>query len=88
VLAAELRGEVGRIDRCQAELARAERAAEGLGERLALCGIAALLDTFYTGVEKALVRIAHAFGGVPEGPAWHRALLEDMLLDVPKVRPP
>jgi hypothetical protein len=87
-LAAELRGEVARIDRCQAEIGAARPIADRVPERLALYGMAALLETFYTGIEKAFVRIANAFGGLPDGPAWHRAVLEDMVLDIPRVRPP
>jgi hypothetical protein len=55
---------------------------------LSLYGAAALLDTFYSGVEKVLTRIASVMGGSPEGPAWHRRLLDDATLDLPKMRPP
>jgi len=33
------------------------------------------------------MRIAPMLGGVPEGPAWHRQLLEDMALEIREVRP-
>jgi hypothetical protein len=87
-LASEIRAEIERIARTVEEIdaARAELEAE-TPARLAVYGSAALLETYYSGVEKALMRIAAVSGGVPEGPAWHRALLEDMLLDVPGVRP-
>jgi hypothetical protein len=89
LLAAELRGELTRIERTVAEI---EAAAPLLGDpgcpRLALYGAAALLETFYTGIEKALMRVAAITGGMPEGAAWHRKLLEDATLDLPKLRPP
>lgn len=87
-LAAEVRAELIHVARTVDELTRArgEVAAEPQ-RRLVLYGAAALLETFYSGVEKAFARIARGLGSMPEGPAWHRALLDDMLLDIPKVRP-
>lgn len=86
-LSAELRVETSRVGRTVAE---AESAAEVLRTnptRLAVYGSAALLETFYTGVEKSLLRVAAVLEDVPEGPGWHRELLERMAIDVPKVRP-
>jgi hypothetical protein len=89
LLAAELRAEVERLEKTVAEIvaAREEVLAAG-ASRLTLYGAAALLETFYTGFEKALTRVASAFGLAPQGPSWHRALLEDAALDLVKVRPP
>jgi hypothetical protein len=84
-LSAELRAELLHIDRTVSETL-----ALSLGnasERIALYATAALLDTFYTGIEKAFRRIAAEFGGVPQGSGWHRALLDDMALEIPKLRP-
>lgn len=91
-LAAELEQEVERIDRTVTEAQRAqtklETRDENNVERLFVYGAAALLDTFYSGVEKTLARIAPTLnGGVPEGPAWHRRLLENMTLAIKDVRP-
>jgi hypothetical protein len=88
-LSAEILAEVSRIDRTVAESAEARSAlAAGEPARLDVYGAAALLDTFYTGVEKVLGRIAPPLGGgLPSGPAWHRRLLEDMALEIPEVRP-
>lgn len=49
---------------------------------------AAMLDTFYTGIERVLERIARVFEYLPDGPAWHRELLTVSALDVPHARPP
>lgn len=89
LLAAELRGELTRIGRTVAEIAAAEPlVADPLCPRLTLYGAAALLETFYTGIEKSLTRITAVTGGMPEGAAWHRQLLTDATLDLPKLRPP
>lgn len=87
-LAAELRSEVERIERTVAELESARAVlASNPTNRLTLYGAAALLETYYTGVEKALARIARVMNGMPEGADWHRQLLEDARLALPSVRP-
>ncbi len=89
LLAAEVRAELVRCERTAAEVAEARIAVANRDcPRLTLYGAAALLETLYTGVEKTLSRIALAMGGVPEGGAWHRRLLDDATLDLPKLRPP
>jgi hypothetical protein len=89
LLAAELRAEMGRLEKTHSEISVAQDELGGAGaSRLAIYGAAALLETFYTGFEKALTRIASVFGTFPEGPSWHRVLLEDATLDLAKVRPP
>lgn len=46
------------------------------------------LHGFYSGTERILEWIARQIdGALPQGPAWHRELLEQMMLDVPGVRP-
>ncbi len=88
-LAAEIRAESDRLDRTASEV---EQAAAVLRDRsaetLIVYGLAALLETFYSGVEKALVRVARAHEGLPDGTAWHRALLEQSTVEVPKLRAP
>ena len=44
-----------------------------------ISALAAMLHSFYTGVENVLKRIAvHIDGGPPHGPAWHSRLLDRM----------
>lgn len=87
-LAAELRMEIERVDRTVEELERAREAlAVDAPRRLEIYGVAALLETFYTGNERVLARVASTLGDLPTGQAWHRTLLEDATLDIPKVRP-
>lgn len=88
LLAAELDAEMERIDCTVGEIEVALRELEEPGaSRVALYGAAALLEIFHRGVEKVLVRIAKCFGTLPEGPSWHRELLETSTLDLPKIRP-
>lgn len=89
LLAAELRAERTRIDRTLAELTDAlDAVGRPDSTRLHLYGAAALLETFYSGIEKALMRIAGATGSLPDGSGWHRRLLDDATLDLPQIRPP
>jgi hypothetical protein len=88
-LAAELGGEIERLARTVEELdAAVQFVRDPKLERVALYAVAALIETFYTGVEKTMLRVAATFGETPEGAAWHRRLLESMALEVPKLRPP
>jgi hypothetical protein len=84
-LAAELRAELANIDRTVHEIGGLP--GDIVSARVTLYAAAALLDTFYSGVERAFRRIAGEFGGVPAGSGWHRALLDDMALEIPKLRP-
>lgn len=87
-LAVELRREAQLIQRSVGELQWvAEQPSSEAAQRIQLYAAAALLDTFYTGVERALERIARAFQALPDGPNRHRALLDESALDVPRVRP-
>jgi hypothetical protein len=46
------------------------------------------LHGFYSGAERIFEWIARQVDGtLPQGPAWHRELLDQMTLDVPGVRP-
>jgi hypothetical protein len=47
------------------------------------------LHDVYTGFERVFKQIAATVDGiVPSNPEWHRELLEQMGLDLPKIRPP
>lgn len=55
----------------------------------AVAATALFLQHYYTAIEDALLRIAEVLdGSVPAGDDWHRALVEQMHLDIPEVRPP
>lgn len=89
LLAAEIDGERARIARTIGDVRAASAVLDDHPEdRLSVYGAAALLDAFYTGVEKALGRVARHFDLMPAGAGWHRELLDSATVDVPGVRPP
>jgi len=60
----------------------------GQPDRVECSALAAMLHSFYTGVENIFKRIAvECDGGAPRGAGWHRALLEAMTRPGPN-RPP
>ncbi len=87
-LAAEIRAQLAQLRGTTEELAavRSPAASESV-ERVIRYAAAAMLDTFYSGVERLLERVARSFGTMPEGPRWHRDLLEAAALDIDRVRP-
>lgn len=89
LLIAELDAELNRLRRLVAEFERARTALDDpAAEMLIVYGAAALLESFYTGIEKALRRIGQSLGGLPSGESWHRDLLSSMTLDIEGLRPP
>ncbi|MEZ4266212.1 MAG: hypothetical protein R3F39_07520 [Myxococcota bacterium] len=88
LLVAELEGELERAGRLVAEFERARTLlARPECEVLTVYGAAALLESYYTGAEKTLKRIAATLGGMPSGENWHRALLASMALAIDGLRP-
>jgi hypothetical protein len=80
--------ERARVARLLAEFEHAARRLEEPDtETLVVYGVAALLESFYTGMERTLSRIAAAIGAQPTGSNWHRDLLASMTLDIPERRP-
>jgi len=72
----------------EADLALADFA-EATPSRRELRGIGDIVHDFYTGAERMFEKIAPELnGGIPAGPAWHRHLLESMMLDLTNIRPP
>ncbi len=52
-----------------------------------ISALAAMLHSFYTGIENVMKRIAFRIdGGLPEGPAWHTRLL-DRVAEATEQRP-
>jgi hypothetical protein len=88
LLIAELEEERTRVAKLISQFDHAaQRLADPTSESLIVYGVAALLESFYTGMERALSRIAATIGGQPAGANWHRELLSSMTLDVPELRP-
>lgn len=91
-VAAELRAELPRIDRAVDELQLVRPLVTtavhaDAQERVRLYAASALLDTFYTAIERVLERLARAFDVVPTGPTWHTDLLQHAGLELRAVRP-
>jgi hypothetical protein len=89
-LLAELRADRRALAARTGEVARFSVTAPDTGlpaERAA--ALALSLDRTYTALESIFERIARTLeSGLPVGADWHRALLDDAVLDVPEVRPP
>ena len=83
-LAAEVTAELASLEQLAQELAGAPSGADTYSLR----ALGSILHDFYSGVERIFVRIAGELnGGVPQAERWHRELLGDMVLEIPKVRP-
>jgi len=88
-LAEDLRAESEAVGRVVAEAREATvHGARVAPDRLTLYAFAAMLHSFYTGIEKGLLRVAsQADGGAPGDAGWHRLLLEQMSRPLPGIRP-
>ena len=77
---ADIRLEISQIDRLFTVHANLlARAAQGEPDADDLAGLGSVLHSFYNGIENTILRIAKCYGGQPpEGPRWHRDLLEQM----------
>ncbi len=72
----------------KAENAFRNAATGGQNESFYLDSAALNLHGFYNGLERLFESLAHDLDdGVPSGAAWHRELLLQMEMQVPKVRP-
>ena len=60
----------------------------GLPDRAKAALLAVALHGYYGAAESFAMRVARTFdGGLPEGPDWHRQLLDWMIRDLPEERP-
>lgn len=87
-LAARLRQELEEIQRILARLKEGwERAARSKDEYY-LDGVALNLHGFYSGVERIFTQIAETIDSrIPGGENWHQVLLQQMMDEIPRVRP-
>lgn len=91
VLAGRIRKEIDEIERLVSRAKRALTTARKNPEDTDLYIDSASLNLHdaYSGFERVFRQIAATVdGNVPDGVEWHRELLEQMSLDLPKVRPP
>lgn len=90
LLAGRIRRELNDIERAVARADRAARVAqdETVDSQLYVDAAALNLHGFYTGLERAFQQIAEIVDeSIPGGAEWHRALLEQMCIEFPGVRP-
>ncbi len=86
-IAVEIREELTKLDVLYAEWRGVDSDA-GMPS-LFLRGKASIFHDFYCGAERIFKKIAAELnGGVPAGESWHQELLNDMKLDLPRLRPP
>jgi len=91
LLAQRIRDEVTELERTIAAVLRHWQRFQsaGVDQDAYLNSVAFNLHSFYTGVERILALVAQEIdGGTLGGEAWHAELLQQMVLDVPTVRPP
>ncbi|MEO7096520.1 MAG: hypothetical protein ABI175_24895 [Polyangiales bacterium] len=89
-LSAEMRDDRGAMRRRLADLDDAEaRLAKSPDDTAARALLAWALHGWYTALESLLERVARQIDAeVPTGDRWHRALLAQVSVEVPGVRPP
>lgn len=91
VLAGRIRKELDDLERLVARAIRAMNTAQTNPQDTDLYVDSASLNLhdIYSGFERIFKQIAATVdGNMPAGAEWHRELLEQMGLDLPKVRPP
>ena len=91
VLAGRIRKELEEIERLVSRANRAMSSARNNPQDADLYVDSASLNLHdvYSGLERLFKQIASIVdGNVPSSPEWHRELLQQMGLDLPKVRPP
>ena len=88
-MAERIRGEVQDLERIiQRALVSWSRAKEKPVESAYIDSVALNLHGFYSGLERLFELVAkHLDQVVPAGEAWHRDLLQRMVMDIEKVRP-
>lgn len=83
-LAAEIEAELDSLGVLAREIVQAPQADDSYSRRAR----GSILHDFYTGVERVFLRVARELnGGVPQAEQWHRELVNNMAMAIPKVRP-
>ena len=87
-LSRRIRLELEEIERVVRRVQAGWKEYQAFGDELYLDSVALNLHSFYNGLERLLQGIATTVDSrLPDGESWHRALLEQMTMEVPKVRP-
>lgn len=87
-LASRIRQELDEIQRILARVKEGWARATRSNDEYYLDGVALNLHSFYSGMERIFTQIAETIDGrVPGGENWHQVLLQQMMDEVPRVRP-
>ena len=87
-LAARIRSELPELSRVVARAEQGWVRARHSDDDLYLDGVALNLHGFYSSLERLFELVASGLDGfVPQGPDWHRSLLEQMAAERPGIRP-
>ncbi len=88
LLEARTKKELFQLEKLQDELKLLNKFNEQKLRSIRLRAYASILHDFYSGIEKIFINIAREVDQVvPKTEAWHRELLEQMMLDIPSKRP-
>ena len=87
-LAERIRSELDELERVVFRVEEGWQRVVRSGDDYYLDGVALNLHGFYAGLERTFELIATAVDGRrPEGENWHQALLQQMTVEVPAIRP-
>ena len=87
-LAMRIRDEIEELERVTARVAEGWQRALGSADNYYLDGVALNLHGFYGGLERIFELIATVIDDTkPRGENWHQALLRQMSVEIPGVRP-
>jgi hypothetical protein len=87
-LSRRIRLELAEIERVVRRVQAGWQEYQTSGDELFLDSVALNLHSVYNGLERLFQGIATTVDShLPDGDSWHRALLEQMTMEIPKVRP-
>jgi hypothetical protein len=88
VLASRILNEISALRLVVARVESAWRAAATNNDELYYDSVALNIHSFYSGIERIFEKISSAVdGSLPQGINWHQELLNQMAMEIPKVRP-
>jgi len=91
LLARRIKDEIPALDRSVKRANDAWQASikDDTNQKFLIDSVALNLHSFYAGIERLLERIAEQLEkSLPQSPSWHKELLKQMSMDLPKIRPP
>ena len=88
ILASRILNEISSLEMVAVRVESAWKAAAANNDELYFDSVALNIHSFYSGLERLFEKISSAIdGSMPQGANWHQALLNQMALEIPKVRP-